>query len=72
MTQSAANRADGPRNNSAAVHKVAIATAAPDPGNTRLALSTYIGWGVPGLCMLYSVLIEGGEKYEYLRGQLSH
>jgi len=69
MTLSVALSADRLRNNSAAVHKVATATAAPHlVGNTSLALSTYIGWDVPGLCMLYSVLIEGGAKYEYLCG----
>jgi hypothetical protein len=43
MTQSVALRADRLRNNSAAVHKVAIATAAPVPENTSLVLSTYMG-----------------------------
>jgi hypothetical protein len=69
MTLSVALSADRLRNNSAAVHKVAIVTAAPHlVGNTSLALSTYMGWGVPGLCMSHSVLIEGGAKYEYLCG----
>jgi hypothetical protein len=45
MTQSVANHADRLRNNSAAVHKVPIATAAPDPENTSLTLGTYIGRG---------------------------
>jgi hypothetical protein len=50
----------------AAVHKVAIATAAPHlVGNTSLALSTYIGWGNTWPMCVPIQFLSKGYQYEY-------